>query len=283
MATQEKIDAHQLKHWFILRDREVMLAPNGVIYFEQQFIADLLPHVQRNFFLGTINGIAYHVIEVGKQFQAEGECSFVSLKNALSFISPQQFSMGVKAYSVIHWDKSHQFCGYCGQSTVIKDQRFQRYCASCQIGFFPRISPSIIVLIHKADQILMAKARHYPPGVYGLVAGFVEVGETVEAAVHREIKEEVGLEVKNIQYVGSQPWPFPDSLMLAFTAEYDSGEICIDPKELVEANWYHYDNLPGRPALSISIAARLIDRFVESLKSKHHKENNRAALRMDGD
>jgi NAD+ diphosphatase len=105
------------------------------------------------------------------------------------------------------------------------------------------------------------------PGVYGLIAGFVEVGETIEDAVHREVKEEVGLRIKNLAYFGSQPWPFPDALMIGFIAEYDSGDLVIDNDEIEAAGWYRYDNLPGRPSVPISIAARLLDHFID-LRSK---------------
>lgn len=134
----------------------------------------------------------------------------------------------------------------------------------CHLSFFPRISPSIIVLIKKADHLLMARSPHFLPGVYGLIAGFIDAGESIEEAVHREVKEEVGLKIKNLSYFGSQQWPFPDSLMIAFTADYCSGDITINPDEIEEAGWYKYNNLPGRPQTSVSIASKLIDNFINS-------------------
>ena len=110
----------------------------------------------------------------------------------------------------------------------------------------------------------MARSPHFPPGVYGLIAGFVDVGENIEEAVHREVKEEVGLQIKNLLYYGSQPWPFPDSLMLAFTADYASGEIVMDQDEIEDAGWYRHDNLPGLPSVALSIAMKLIDDFVNA-------------------
>lgn len=108
----------------------------------------------------------------------------------------------------------------------------------------------------------MARSPHFLPGIYGLIAGFVETGESIEETVHREVAEEVGIKIKNLSYFGSQPWPFPDSLMIAFMAEYESGEIIIDKNEIEEAGWYRYDDLPGRPSMSFSIASTMLDNFI---------------------
>src|SRR5690606_2224103 len=121
---------------------------------------------------------------------------------------------------------------------------FERTCPTCHLAAYPRISPSIIVRIHKGDQILMARSPHFAPGIYGLIAGFVESGETLEETIHREVMEEVGIKVKNIRYFDSQPWPFPDSLMIGFTAEHASGDIQVDHHEIEHADWYGKDNIP---------------------------------------
>ena len=126
----------------------------------------------------------------------------------------------------------------------------------------------MIVLIHQDDHLLMARSAHFPPGVYGLIAGFVEAGESIEEAVHREVKEEVGLTIKSLVYCGSQPWPFPDSLMMAFTADYEAGEITMDQVEIEDAGWYKYDKLPGLPSMALSIAMKLIDDFVRVAGNK---------------
>ena len=127
---------------------------------------------------------------------------------------------------------------------------------------FPRLSPAIIVRIERDDQILLARNHRFPPGLYSVLAGFVEPGETLEECVVREVREEVSIEVEDIRYFASQPWPFPNSLMLGFTAQYKSGEIKVEESELAEANWYAPDQLPGLP-LSLSIARRLIDDYLK--------------------
>jgi NAD+ diphosphatase len=127
---------------------------------------------------------------------------------------------------------------------------------------FPRISPAVIVLIERGDHVLLARASHFPEGMHSVVAGFVEPGESLEETVSREIEEETGILVEDVRYFGSQPWPFPDSLMIGFTARYASGEIRIDGKEIVDAGWFSVDDLPEIPG-KVSIARKLIDWFIE--------------------
>ena len=135
-------------------------------------------------------------------------------------------------------------------------------CPNCGELFYPRISPAVIVLIKKGNEILLARSPNFPSGLYGLVAGFIEPGESAETAVVREIREEVGIEVKNITYFGTQAWPFPNSLMIGFTAEYDSGEVLPDGVEIEDAGWFSAEKLPVLPG-KISISRKLIDHFLQ--------------------
>jgi NAD+ diphosphatase len=156
---------------------------------------------------------------------------------------------------------ANRFCGKCSHATEpVRTERAWR-CPACGLVVYPRISPAIIVLIMRGEEILLARSPRFPPGMYSVIAGFAEPGETLEHAVWREVKEEVGIMVKNLRYFASEPWPFPDSLMIAFTAEYDTGEIAIDNNEIVSAGWYGRSNLPGLPA-SLSISRALIDRWI---------------------
>src|SRR5690606_23318797 len=138
---------------------------------------------------------------------------------------------------------------------------WSRVCTTCGFAAFPRVSPAMIVLVHKGDACLLARAAHHPTGMHSVLAGFVEPGESLEECVAREIREEVGIEVGDIRYVASQPWPFPHSLMVGFTAAWREGEIIPDGVEILEADWYTRDRLPERIPSRISIARRLIDSF----------------------
>lgn len=244
--------------WFIFQDDQLLLTK--IPHHASYCVLSHTSTVKHQHFIGHFNGHDCYSAEMNDQTALPDDVEFVSLRNALLRLNPEWFSVATKASQVIHWDKNHQFCGRCGNKTTHKPETFERFCTHCSIAFYPRISPSIIVLIQKDDQILMARSPHFNPGVYGLIAGFLEPGENVEEAIHREVKEEVGIQIKNIRYFGSQPWPFPDSLMLAFTADYASGEITIDKTEIEDAGWYRKDNLPNTPpSASVSIGRKLID------------------------
>lgn len=202
--------------------------------------------------------------ELDQDFSQPDDWVAISMRKALEAVGPECYSALARSYSIINWDKNHQFCGRCGSQTIHTQHSFERRCPDCQHTFYPRISPSVIVLIHRGDELLMARGHHFPEGVYGLIAGFVEAGESLEEAAHREIAEEVGITVQNLKFHSSQSWPFPDSLMVGFFAEYASGDIVIEERELETAGWYRYDNIPGKPRTSISIASQLIEEFIQS-------------------
>ena len=162
----------------------------------------------------------------------------------------------------INWSRNHRFCGKCGKLTEDKKDERAKICTVCGQVYYPRLSPAVIVAVVKDDRLLMANSPRFPSKFYSVIAGFVEPGETLEDCVKREVREEVGIEVKNIKYFGSQPWPFPDSLMIGFTSEYESGEISIDKNEISDAAWFKADEIPRIPP-SISIARKLIDWFLE--------------------
>jgi NAD+ diphosphatase len=168
---------------------------------------------------------------------------------------------------LLHWDKKTQYCGSCGAVTARSKIELAKHCDACKALYYPQISPVMLVLIWRENEILLARSPHFLPGTYSLLAGFVEVGETLEQTVVRETMEEVGLTIKNIRYCASQPWPFQSNLMLGFTAEYDSGAIKIDYKELEDAQWFSIDNLPGLPN-TVSLSRQIIDVFLASKRFK---------------
>jgi NAD+ diphosphatase len=147
-----------------------------------------------------------------------------------------------------------------------KNDEVAKQCPQCGFVSFPRISPAIIVLVEHDGKALLARSPRFKEGLFSTLAGFVEPGETLENAVRREVKEEAGINVKNIRYFGSQPWPFPDSLMIGFTAEYACGEITVDNNEILDARWFSADNMPEIPG-KISISRALIDWFLDRQKN----------------
>lgn len=163
-----------------------------------------------------------------------------------------------RAKQLLYWHRSSLHCGFCGHPTSFSKREVAKECAECDRLIFPSTFPAVIVLIVKDDQILLARSPHFPDKMYSTIAGFVEAGETLEGTIHREVKEELGIQVHNISYFSSQSWPFPNSLMLGFQAEYKSGEITIDQQEIEDALWYSRSNLPLLPPKS-SIARHLID------------------------
>ena len=187
---------------------------------------------------------------------------WMPLKSAMGLL-PEWFELMARAIQILRWDNNHRYCGRCGQQTIFKSGTLERQCVTCELFFYPRISPSIIVMIRNKNKILLARKAGFNPGIYGLVAGFVEPGENLEQALCREVKEEVGITVKNMCYFGSQSWPFPDSLMIAFTADYHSGEITLNDGELEAAGWYDAHDFPGWPPSSVSIATDLIKTFIK--------------------
>jgi len=216
----------------------------------------------RRQYVGLVDGRSCYAVEIPSDTITPEGMSFCHLMSLLDQIPVDLFVLVGKAYQILHWDRTHQYCSRCGTQTENKMDERAKLCPSCGFVNYPRISPAIIVAITRGREILLAKGSRFKTAFYSVLAGFVEPGETFEECVQREVGEEVGLKVKNIKYFGSQPWPFPDSLMVGFTAEYDSGDLNMDKREILDARWYTADQLPSIPS-SGSIAGRLIDWFVQ--------------------
>jgi NAD+ diphosphatase len=217
-------------------------------------------------YLGRAGAIHTYAVELDKDVEPPKEMRLSGLRGLYGLLDEEMFWLAARAVQIVAWDRTHQFCGQCGQRTIPHERDRARVCPVCGLQSFPRLSPAIIVLVERGRQLLLARSARFPKGRYSVIAGFVEPGETLEEAVARELQEEVSIAVENIHYFGSQPWPFPNSLMLGFTADYAHGEICIDDDEIEEAGWFSPDNLPDLPE-GISISRKLIDWFLDKQKS----------------
>lgn len=216
----------------------------------------------RKQYLGVLEGLYCYSAEVAEGTEAPYGMEFKELRSLFGILDDDIFMLAGRALQIVAWDQTHQYCGRCGTLTETKPDERAKICPKCGLMNFPRISPAIIVAVIKESEILLAHANHFASNLYSVIAGFVEPGETFEECVKREVKEEVGIKVKNIKYFCSQPWPFPNSLMVAFTAEYDEGEIVVDGVEIGHAGWFDSSNLPTLPT-SYSVARQLINWFLE--------------------
>lgn len=172
------------------------------------------------------------------------------------------YLMAGKCEELLYWDSNTRFCGVCGGMMKMHTEISKR-CENCGKEVWPQLATAVIVLVRRYNEILLVHARNFKGNFFGLVAGFVETGETLEEAVKREVLEETGIHIKNIRYFGSQPWPYPCGLMVGFNAEYDSGEIHLQHSELAAGAWFDKDNLPEIPE-KLSIARQLIDSFLKN-------------------
>ncbi len=249
--------------WFIFNDMQLLVQTGGTLFtvpaFANQDTMGWTP--QRVQYLGRLGNDHCLCADAPPDAPLPAGWRFLGLRRLFDHMAPDLFRVAVRAVQLAAWERNTQFCGRCGAPTHTKPTERAKICAACDLTTYPRISPAIIVAVTRDDTLLLARAHRHPPGFYSVLAGFVEPGETLEETVQREVKEEVGIEVDNIRYFGSQPWPFPDSLMLAFTATYAGGEITLEESEIADAGWYTAANLPLVPP-PISIARTLINAFV---------------------
>ena len=174
-------------------------------------------------------------------------------------------AVAARAFQVVEWDRTHRYCGRCGAPTRDKGGERAKICTACGYVAYPRISPAMMVLVTRGRELLLARANRFQASMYSALAGFVEAGESIEDCVHREVREEVGIEVRDLAYFASQSWSFPHSLMIAYTARYASGELAPDPTEIADVRWFDVDALPDLPS-PVSIARRLIDATAAELR-----------------
>lgn len=192
---------------------------------------------------------------------AQGQKFLTKLRIGLRLLGDEHYELVCRAKMISYWRSRRKFCGACGSKLQLSDIEFAMTCSNCNEIYYPQIAPAIIVAIRRNDQILMVKSKRSLSGFYGLVAGYVEAGESLESAVCREVKEETNLEIRNIQYIKSQAWPFPNSQMMAFTADYAAGDLRIQKDELIDAQWFRADKIPPLPP-RLSIGRFLVEEFI---------------------
>jgi NAD+ diphosphatase len=222
---------------------------------------DVAPDAPRHV-LGVLDGAGCWAVDLEDAEAHDAIDALVPLMALYGRVDDVRWTIAGRAVQLVDWDRSHRFCGRCGTPTDPAPGERARRCPSCGLLAFPRLAPAVITLIERDDEALLARGRAFPVPMYSCIAGFVEPGETLEEAVRREVMEEVGVELDEVRYVRSQPWPFPHSLMLGFEATWASGDIRIDEHEIVDAAWFRPDDLPPIPP-GLSIARRLIDDWVE--------------------
>lgn len=270
-APEETLDPAAPVWWFICDRAHLLTTTHPLISTDAKLFTCRLPQSptlealglrsQRTQFLGYLNGQPCIAAELAEKSDLPENLTFQNLRSLYTILPDDLFAIAARAVQLITWDRTHQYCGHCATPMQQALTERAKRCPKCSLRQYPRLSPAVIMLIYKGENILLARAPRFKAGMYSVLAGFVEPGESLEETVAREVKEEVGIEIKNIRYFGSQPWPFPDSLMVGFTAEYASGEIVPDPTEIEAAAWFHKSNLPPVPG-ELSIARKLIDWFV---------------------
>lgn len=217
--------------------------------------------------IGRLDGTACYACELPEEVRAPHGMLFGDLRSFLGDLDEDIFSIAGRAFQLIDWERSHRYCGRCGGHTSPSQEERARSCPACGLISYPEVTPAIIVAVTRGDKILLARSHRFKGNFFSVLAGFVEPGETFEECVKREVMEEVSIAVHNIRYFGSQPWPFPHSLMVGFTAEYAGGEISIDDNEISEAGWFTEEALPEVPRTG-TIAGKLIDWYCRKLKQR---------------
>jgi len=252
--------------WFVFRGSNLLVSTAPPITLPRLARPeDLALEPLRVQYLGELAGEHCYSAEAAPDAVAPQGWGWQNLRTLYGGLDDPLFALAGRALQLIDWDRTHQYCGACAAPTRAKSEERSRTCTACGLVAYPRVAPAVMCLARRGSQLLLARAPRFPPGMYSALAGFVEPGETLEQCVAREVQEEVSVRVRNLRYFGSQPWPFPHSLMIAFHADFDSGEIRTDGVEIEDAQWFDLDKLPRLPA-RISIARRLIDAALAEMR-----------------
>lgn len=212
---------------------------------------------RRHFAVALAEGITPEVLP--EPWQANG------LRSWFGAMDDELLAIAMRGVQILEWDRTHRFCGACGTATGFVGHERARRCPACGLVFYPRLSPAMMALVVRGRELLLGRGLTFASGLYSALAGFLEAGESIEDSVRREVREEVAVEVSDLRYFGSQSWPFPNSLMIAFAARYAGGELRADPAELADAQWFDIDDLPRLPP-NVSISRALIDHTIQQIR-----------------
>lgn len=251
--------------WFIFKDNKLLLKKlenNNLSHTEFCDIENIYNNLERKYPIGSLGDKTFFCGEISSNTPLSENLIEIGLREAGSYLDEISYSMAGKAFQILDWDNKSNFCGRCGSKTEHKVNERAKICPNCNLVEYPRTSPAIIVAVIKDGKLLLAHNARFENNMYSLVAGFVDLNETLEDCVRREVFEEIGIQIKNIKYLNSQSWPFPNSLMMGFLAEYASGEINVDGVEINHAAWFSKDNLPTLPP-KFTIARKVIDKYIE--------------------
>lgn len=247
----------QLSLAYIFQHQKLLVDENLQLPKVEKLASDL--HIHHNDHVIARDLLEHESVPDGYQL--------IPIRELIQLWSTTEFLQASRAVQLLEWRRNHKFCSHCGHATEIHSKEYAMVCPACGYHQYPRVQPCVITIITKGDdELLLAKSARNKSNMYGLIAGFVEVGETLEEAVQREAFEEVGVKLKNIRYMSSQPWPFPSNLMIAFHAEYDSGDIQLQLEEISDAQFFKFDQLPEIPFKG-SIAHSMIMQIIESKKA----------------
>jgi NAD+ diphosphatase len=244
--------------WARLPGNSALLKNNNPLWFEPA----------RTLYLGRLGELDCWAAEAPAEAPPPpAGLGWEGLRALFSVLEDAHFALAGRAIQLLDWDRNHRFCGRCGAPTELKADERARVCRACRLSAYPKLAPAVMALVRKENQILLGRSPHFPPGMYSALAGFVEPGETLEQCLAREVAEEVGVQVSRIRYFASQPWPFPNSLMIAFVCDWAGGEIRPQAGEIEAAHWFSLLQLPKLPS-KISIARRLIDAVVAEMRGE---------------
>ena len=252
----------------ILKNQEFLTSKNSdFLIFEEDDLKWSEMEMVNKQFIGYLNDKPCYILEIAEGSKLDSDLILTPLRNLLGRIPDSLFTVCSRSLQLSEWRRNNQFCGVCGTKLKMHETERAMFCDCNNVLVYPRISPCIIVLVTKGEELLLAHNKNFPGTFYSTLAGFIEAGESAESAIHREIYEEVKVKVQNIKYFGSQSWPFPSQLMLGYHADYLEGEITPDGEEIDLADWFHYKDLPNVPTGNISISGQLIESYLEKLNN----------------